>query len=748
MHPLLRQQLLESGIDPADPQIVAPETLRTFFEQVEHSYRQAYPPADPQASLLSRTELGQDQEQSRSRERLQAIASALPDLLFLQDESGVYHEVYATSDDPNLYRPESEIIGKTPYDLFPKRQAEHFMQVLQETLELNQTRAIEYELEVPAGRRIFEARLTPAELRVNERRTAIILIRDITEKVHADIRQQLASTVFEASNEGMVIMDAERNVISVNSAFHDITDLKEKEVIGLPPDFLKSACPSSKLQDIWGVVCVKGKWRGEINGRRAQGEIYPLWLTLDTVRDKNGRITHYIALLCDVSEIKRSQQELEYVANHDPLTHLPNRHLFHNQLEEALHRSKRHNRLGALFFLDLDRFKQINDNLGHHMGDQLLIDVATRLKSLAREEDLLARLGGDEFTLIIENLTHAEDAVKVAKKIICSFTAPFLLDDYELEITTSIGISLFPTDGTEIEKLVKQADTAMYAAKEAGRNTFHFYTHQLTDNAFEFFSLEMKLKKALERNEFFLLYQPQFELVTGRVIGVEALIRWHHQDLGLVLPEQFIPLAEICGLIEPIGKWVIQSSCEQAGQWDQLGLKPIPISINVSRRQLVSPNILNDMQKALATHGIRGDRLELEITESTFFHSEEQARDNLEQLRKLGCSISIDDFGTGYSSLSNLKHFALDRLKIDKSFISDVNLDPNNEKIIRATLALGSSLQLRVIAEGVETEAQRTFLLAEGCKEVQGNLFSLPLSAERIAKLLYEDKPFEQGLPV
>jgi len=731
MHSLLVQQLKESGIDLDQLHGLDRETWLTFLHRVEQSYRQNIPgdaqPAPPDYTL-------------------QAIATALPDLLFLQDETGLYLEVYATSNDPNLYRPKAEVLGKIPEQLFPEPLARQFMEILRETLGSGQTQSIEYELEVPAGQRIFEARLTPTGIRVNQRRTVVVLIRDITDRVHAEIRQQLASTVFEASHEGMVIMDAQRNVISVNSAFHGITGLTEDEVIGTPPDFLTAAYPSNRLDDIWGIVTARGRWRGEINGRRVQGEIYPLWLTLDSVRDKHGRITHYVALLCDVSEIKRSQQELEYVANHDPLTHLPNRHLFHHQLEEALHRSKRSQRLGALFFLDLDRFKQINENLGHHMGDQLLVDVADRLKRLAREEDLLARLGGDEFTLIIENLTHPEDAAKIAKKIICSFTVPFCLDNYELEVTTSIGISLFPTDGTEIDKLVKQADTAMYAAKEAGRNTFHFYTHQLTDSAFEFFSLEMKLKKALERKEFFLLFQPQYELATGRLIGVEALIRWHHPELGLVLPEQFIPLAEVCGLIEPIGKWVIEAACRQIALWDHLGLKAVLVSINVSRRQLVSPSIVGDTHKALADNGIDGSRLELEITESTFYHSEEQARDNLEQLRGLGCSIAIDDFGTGYSSLSNLKEFSLDRLKIDKSFIHDVDQEPSNEKIIRATIALGNSLQLKVIAEGVETEAQRSFLLAEGCKEVQGNLFSLPLSAEQVAKLLHEERSFERNL--
>ena len=316
MHSLLRRQLTESGIDLGQLLSKGPQAWLNFLEKVDHCYRQGLPVDTPAPDADG---------------HLQAIATALPDLLFLQDENGVYHEIYATSDNPNLYRPAPQILGKTPHDLFPQPQARQFMEVLHKALESGHTQAVEYELEVPAGRRIFEARLTPTEIRVKQLRTVIVLIRDITDKVHAEIRQQLASTVFEASNEGMVIMDAQRKVISINSAFHEITGLSQQEVIGTTPDFLQAAYPSDRLEDIWGIVSVKGRWHGEINGRRAEGEIYPLWLTLDTVRDKLGRITHYVALLCDISEIKRSQQELEYVANHDPLTHLPNRHLFHHQ---------------------------------------------------------------------------------------------------------------------------------------------------------------------------------------------------------------------------------------------------------------------------------------------------------------------------------------------------------------------------------------------------------------------------------
>ncbi|MBL3529107.1 MAG: EAL domain-containing protein [gamma proteobacterium endosymbiont of Lamellibrachia anaximandri] len=739
MHRLLCRQLKKIGLDPAS---TPPPTLDQWRELLSHIDR-TYEQSDQDRYTLERSLTISSDEMHELYTRLKdstearwkAIANALPDLLFLQDEKGIYHEIFSEARDDKLFRPESEIINKHPKDIFPPQVADTFMTLLQKALDTQEIQILEYELDVPAGRRWFEARMTPAKLRLDGEKTVITLARDITDQKQAEIRQRLASTVFEAVTEGMVILDRNHHIIFVNSAFTYITGHSEAEVVDNKPHFLKSGASEEKLRIIWSIVEAKGVWRGELQNRRANGQSYHLWLSINAVKDSKKRITHYALVLSDISELKRSQEELEYIANHDPLTHLPNRALFHEQLEQAIHRSKRINRRGAVFFLDLDRFKNINDTLGHHVGDDLLFQVAERLRQTAREEDMIARIGGDEFTLVIENLHRPEDAAKVAKNLLKTFSAPFPLKGYELEISASIGISIFPDDGDEISQLTKQADSAMYNAKEQGRNTFRFFTQKLTETAFEFFDLEISLRRALELNQLFLLYQPQYDLISGELIGVEALIRWNHPGMGMVSPNRFIPIAEVSGLIEPIGEWVLQTAATQAIQWDMAGLKPFPVSVNLSRRQLSNPGLVEMVQRILETTGLPGERLELEITESALLETEERACSSLEKLRAMGCSIAIDDFGTGYSSLANLKLFPLDRLKIDKSFVRDVTKDPNDEAIIRATIALGNSLQLSVIAEGVETEAQRDFLLKEGCREVQGFLFSQPVEAKRIEEM-------------
>ncbi|QYZ65878.1 MAG: EAL domain-containing protein [Gammaproteobacteria bacterium (ex Lamellibrachia satsuma)] len=740
MHRLLRRQLKKIGLNPASE---SPPTLDQWRKLLQHINR-AYGQSDQDRYTLERSLTISSDEMHELYKRLKdstearwgAIANALPDLLFLQDAQGIYHEIFSEARDDQLFRPENEIINKHPKEIFPPKIAYTFMTLLQKALDTQEVQIIEYELDVPAGRRWFEARMTPTMLRLNGEKTVISLVRDITDRKQAEVRRRLSSTVFEAVTEGMAILDRGHQVTFVNSAFTYITGRSEAEAVGQEPRFLQSGASEEKLRIIWSIVDAKGSWRGELQSRRANGQNYHLWLSINAVKDSNERITHYALVLSDISELKRSQEELEYIATHDPLTHLPNRTLFHEQLEQAIHRSKRINRKGAVFFLDLDRFKNINDTLGHHVGDDLLFQVAERLRQTAREEDMIARIGGDEFTLVIENLHRPEDAAKVAQNLLNTFSAPFPLKGYELEISASIGISIFPDDGDEISQLTKQADSAMYSAKEQGRNTFRFFTQKLTETALEYFDLEISLRRALELNQFFLLYQPQYDLISGELLGVEALIRWNHPGMGMISPNRFIPIAEVSGLIEPIGEWVLQTAATQATQWDKAGLKPFPVSVNLSRRQLNNPGLVDIVSRIIETTGLPGERLELEITESALLETEEQACSSLEKLRALGCSIAIDDFGTGYSSLANLKLFPLDRLKIDKSFVRDVTKDPNDEAIIRATIALGNSLQLSVIAEGVETEAQRDFLLKEGCREVQGFLFSQPVEAKRIEEMM------------
>jgi diguanylate cyclase (GGDEF)-like protein len=396
--------------------------------------------------------------------------------------------------------------------------------------------------------------------------------------------------------------------------------------------------------------------------------------------------------------------------------------------------------VGALFFLDLDRFKNVNDNLGHHVGDDLLKQVSERLRGVCRSSDTLARLGGDEFTLVVEGLEELSELALIAEKLLQAFLDRFSLGAYKLEISVSIGISVFPKDSSDVNELIKHADTAMYSAKESGRNTYRFYTQELTTNAFEYFAMEIALQKALERNEFFLVYQPQYNIVTNEMTGVEALLRWRHPDMGVLSPGVFIHIAEYSGKIEAIGEWVIRQVCEQCRQWDEQGLPVFTAALNLSRKQLLLPGLSDYVGGLLDELGLSGDRLEFEITESAILDQKDIAYDNLKALQKMGVRMAIDDFGTGYSSLVNLKQFPLSRLKIDKSFIRDVSRDANDEAIIRATIALGKSFNLSIIAEGVEKEAQRDFLLKEGCHEVQGFLYSDPVMPDSIVDLLLNSK--------
>lgn len=456
-----------------------------------------------------------------------------------------------------------------------------------------------------------------------------------------------------------------------------------------------------------------------------EGRVLPASLSVD------GKQT-VVFLAIDITELKRSREELGYVATHDSLTGLPNRVLFQDRLQQAVTRTQRQGSKGALLFLDLDRFKVVNDTLGHLVGDKLLRQVGERLQAACRDTDTLARIGGDEFTLIVEDASNYEDFVGIAEKMLEVFSFPFAIEKYQLDISVSIGLSVFPQDGNEPEELIKHADTAMFAAKDAGRNTYRFYTQDLTDKAFEFFAMELSLQSALENNEFFLEYQPQYSLQTGKMVGVEALIRWQHPEKGLLSPAYFIGVAETTGHIHAIGRWVIREACNQQKAWREQGLADVTVAVNLSRKQLVLPDLVETVDAILADTGVDGNWLEFEITESAILEHNSIAHRNLDALHRKGIGLALDDFGTGYSSLVNLKQFPLSRIKIDRSFIRDVTRDANDEAIIRAIIALGDSFGLEVVAEGVETLEQRNFLMHEGCHQVQGFLYARPMPADAI----------------
>jgi len=476
--------------------------------------------------------------------------------------------------------------------------------------------------------------------------------------------------------------------------------------------------------------------------------VFECWFSV--VHEDNGEVSGIIGVATDITERKQAEKRLVQLANYDSLTGLPNRTLFRDRLTHAVAQANRKNRLVALLFLDLDRFKMINDSLGHHAGDKLLQAVSERLLANAREEDTVARLGGDEFTVILEDITNTEDATIVARKILEVMGKPFYLDGHEVFVTTSIGIAIFPLDGQGLDGLLKNADTAMYRAKEQGRNNYQFYTADMNAKAVEHLIMESSLRHALDRDEFVLHFQPQIDLHSREITGMEVLLRWNHPELGLLYPNQFMLLAEETGLIISIGEWVLNKACAQAALWQSQGLPPMRIAVNLSALQFREDNLVATVADALDLAGLDPQYLELEITESFLMDNVDSAIVKLKALSNLGVHLAIDDFGTGYSSLSYLKKFPLNTLKIDQSFVRDISTDPDDAAIAEAIIALAQTLNLRVMAEGVETEEQINFLRTRGCDQAQGFLISHPVPAQDIMPWCQETSEnrfaFDQGL--
>ncbi|MCW8907485.1 MAG: EAL domain-containing protein [Sedimenticola sp.] len=570
---------------------------------------------------------------------------------------------------------------------------------------------------------------------------------DVSDKKRAEENLRLSASVFENTAEGVVITDPDGTILDINRAFTEITGYSRQEAIGRNPGFLKSGRHDADFyREMWNMLGESGQWRGEIWNRRRDGSLYPEWLTISKVEGDTGQLTHYVGVFSDISQIKQSQDQLRHLAHHDALTGLPNRLLLRDRLENAIRHAERKSTSLAVMFLDLDHFKHINDSLGHNIGDQLLQAVAAGLQETLRREDTVCRIGGDEFVMLLDEIDEPENAAVAAQKILALFERPFVMEHHEIRITPSLGICLYPRDGRKQDTLLRNADAAMYRAKEAGRNCYHFYTEELTRRAIDRVQLENSLRSALEQEALFLAYQPQVDLDSGRVIGVEALLRWTHPDQGPISPARFIPLAEESGLIHPLGEWVLRSACRQGRAWIEQEIEFGRMSVNIAGPQLQRGSLPQVVQRILEETGFPPSRLELEVTESFIMQEAENAIDQLKLLREMGITLSIDDFGTGYSSLSYLKRLPVHRLKIDQSFVRDIPADPNDMAITAAVLAMGQSLDLKVIAEGVETEAQAAFLKAHQCHEVQGYLYSRPVSADEIETLLEQRQPlFDTG---
>ncbi|MBK1703985.1 EAL domain-containing protein [Halochromatium glycolicum] len=554
---------------------------------------------------------------------------------------------------------------------------------------------------------------------------------DRTLEAKARQREIQASTVFENTAEAIMVTDAEQRILAVNSAFTQITGFEEPEVSGRSPRMLASGHHDAAFFKRMNLTMERtGSWSGEIWNRRKNGEVYPARMTISRVTDDADELSNYVGLFSDISEAKRSEEELYRLAHSDSLTGLANRALLRARLEQSLLRAKRDHHALALLFMDLDLFKNVNDSLGHSVGDELLIEVAQVITSQVRAGDTVARIGGDEFVILMDDLSDGAEAVAhLAQRLCQRVSQPLQVAERELQLTVSIGISLFPDDGDCMDTLLSNADLAMYRAKDQGRNTYHFFETEMTERAVQRLHLETALRGAIARNELELVYQPQFRLANGDLCGVESLLRWTHPELGTISPAKFIPVAEEIGMISELGRWVLTEACNQLTRWDAEGFRVPSLSVNVSVHQVERIDLIDEIKGIIAATDVDPDRLELEVTESVFMRNVERVVENLNALRDLGIRLAVDDFGSGFSSLGYLKQLPISRLKIDKTFVDGVDTDANDSAIARAVIVLGRALGLEVIAEGVETQAQASFLENEGCDAVQGYLFARPMAA-------------------
>lgn len=544
---------------------------------------------------------------------------------------------------------------------------------------------------------------------------------------------RLYAKAFEKSGEAILISDKRNKILNVNEAFIKLTGYSREEVLGKDPKFLSGGnTPLETYQELWTALKNDNFWQGELWDKRKCGKVYPKWVAISAIRDENNQVMFYIASFKDITERKESEARIEHLAHHDILTGLNNRFSLEDRLKQSLALAQRDKSQLAVFFIDLDRFKFINDSLGHHSGDQLLIAVAERLKDCVRDSDIIARIGGDEFVIVLNGLKDIAFTINVAENILKQITQSFEINGHKLNTSPSIGISFFPDDGNSAETLLKNADTAMYHAKEKGRNNYYFFTESMHVKAQQQIKIERELRKAIKKQQLQLYYQPQMTAEGNNIHSLEALIRWNHPVQGMISPDQFIPIAEQSHLILDLGRWVLNEACRQLEDWKNHDIRYNKLAINLSVKQLQSEELIDDVIAIMDKYQINGSELEFEITETATMNEPDLAVQQMSILRGLGISLAIDDFGTGYSSLAYLKRLPIQTLKLDKSFVNDMENDPNDAEICMATVALGHNLGLKVVAEGVETETQRDFLIKHNCDYLQGYLFSKPLPAEDI----------------
>jgi diguanylate cyclase (GGDEF)-like protein/PAS domain S-box-containing protein len=703
---------------------------KTLFEAIGRRL------ADGLTSLIAYRDL-------RDREgQLHTLVQTIPDLVWLKDVNGVF-----LGCNPQFERlvgaAERDIIGKTDDDFVAKNLAELFREKDRQALAAGKPEANEEWLTFAADgyRGLFETIKTPMRDQAGRPIGILGVARDVTERAKVEEQLRIAAAAFEAQ-EGIVIVGADRRILRVNRAFAEITGYTTEDVVGKTPASLRSGEHDPAFyQAIWDRIAREGTWQGEVWNRRKCGEVFPSWFSAAAVKRDSGEITHYVATLIDITERKAAEKQIENLAYYDPLTQLPNRRLFRDRLQQALAGCARSGRKGALLFIGLDNFKILNETAGHDVGDQLLVEVSRRIGGCVRKGDTAARLGGDEFVVLLEESSEcvreaAAQAKEIGERILAALNQPYSIAGRLHHSTPSIGVTLFIDAVDSLDELLKQADIAMYQAKSAGRNTLRFFDPDMQGALAARTVLESALRLAIHDRQFVLYYQPQVDSAGG-VIGAEALVRWRHPERGLVSPGEFIPLAEETGLILPIGQWVLEAACSRLKDWaGDPRTRELQLAINVSARQFRQADFVDRVRHALERAGAPAAKLKLELTESLVIDDIKGTIEKMRALKELGVGFSMDDFGTGYSSLSYLTRLPLDQVKIDRSFVRNLPDNANDAAVVQTIITLAKSLGLAVIAEGVETEAQRAFLERHGCPTYQGFLFSKPVDIAQFERLL------------
>jgi len=688
-------------------------------------------------AVIDNTELIAIQnELSRSKDQLVAIMENATAAVALKDLSGRYQFVNAAFE--GMFGVTSaDIKGRTDAAFLPEAVAEAFRAEELEVVKLRKSREAEHRIgNGGADAKWVHAVRFPLAGPDAVVYAVCVMAMDATLRKHSEEQLRLAARIFERAGEGIMVTDPNNVIVAVNEAFTTVTGYSREEAVGQPPSILKSGHHNAEFySEMWDALRKKGWWQGEIWNRRKNGELYLEWLTINLVKDPDGTVVNQVGIFSDVTVIKESQARVAYLATHDELTGLPNRTLFIDRLGVAMTKAERKGVRLAMLFVDLDNFKVVNDSQGHAAGDLLLKEVATRFRSAMRASDTVARFGGDEFVVMLEE-TDADKAVVAVQRLIRGLTRPVSVGGGEIYVTASIGIGVYPDDGKEPEVLVRNADTAMYRAKELGRNNYQFFTEQLRRSVQERLSIESYLRRAIENEALFLVYQPIFDLESGAAVAVEALLRLRHPDRGVVLPGEFIAVAEASGQIEAIDQWVLNAACRQMAEWRRAGLAIPQIMVNLSAWEFVKGHAADHVRRALQAHGVKAGDLGVEITESVLIGASDQAQAALRGLREMGVSIAIDDFGVGYAGLSYLRRYKIDDIKIDRSYVTNLEVNVDSQAIIRAVLAIGKELGLRVVAEGIETAVERNMLKDMGCRLGQGYLLARPCEATELPKVL------------